>query len=103
MGGSVFLYYSGFDPAWSKYSVVMVATGEVIKRAIGGGLQRVEFLRGTDPFKTRWGTTQRVSVEAAVAKRPRLVRPLLGTALAGRARVRRLRALLSRRIAARRD
>ena len=103
MGRSVFLYYSGFDPAWSKYSVVMVATGEVIKQAIEAGLERVEFLRGTDPFKTRWGTAQRTTVEVAVARRPGLLRPLLGTALVWRSRARRLRGLVTSGMASRRD
>jgi CelD/BcsL family acetyltransferase involved in cellulose biosynthesis len=92
---SICLYYTGFEPSWSKYSVVTVATSEVLKYAISRGIGRIEFLRGTDPFKTRWGTTQRVTAEVAVAKKPALIGPLLRTAVAGRREVRRLRRRLS--------
>jgi len=100
---SVCLYYTGFEPAWSKYSVVTVATSEVLKYAIGAGIRRIEFLRGTDPFKRRWGTTQRLTVEVAVARRPALVRPLLQTAVAARGGFRRLRRRLSATAARDRD
>jgi CelD/BcsL family acetyltransferase involved in cellulose biosynthesis len=88
---SICLYYTGFEPSWSKYSVVTVATSEVLKYAIVAGIRRIDFLRGTDPFKRRWGTTQRMTVEVAVAKRPALVRPVLRAAVAGRRRLRHLR------------
>jgi CelD/BcsL family acetyltransferase involved in cellulose biosynthesis len=100
---SVCLYYTGFEPSWSKYSVVTVATSEVLKYAIGAGIRRIEFLRGTDPFKRRWGTTQRLTVEVAVARRPALVRPLLHTAVAARGRFRRMRRRLSATAARDRD
>jgi CelD/BcsL family acetyltransferase involved in cellulose biosynthesis len=102
-GDSIGLYYTGFEPSWSKYSVVMVATSEVLQYAIAAGVRRIEFLRGTDPFKTRWGTTQRMTVDVAVAKRTKLVRPLLNTAVAGRHRARRLRRLVKGVLARGRD
>jgi CelD/BcsL family acetyltransferase involved in cellulose biosynthesis len=98
---SICLYYTGYEPAWSKYSVVTVATSEVFKYAIAAGIRRIDFLRGTDPFKTRWGTSQRVTIDVAVASRPELVRPLLWTAVSTRQRVRRLRRLVTGVIASR--
>lgn len=71
---AIFLYYSGFDPAWSRYSVAMVATAEIFKDAISRGIDRVEFLRGANHFKSRWGTEARVETESVLARHRRLVR-----------------------------
>ncbi len=51
----LYLYYSGFDPAWSRYSVMTTTVTEMIKYAIGQGLNTVNFSPGTDVSKTRWG------------------------------------------------
>ena len=75
--GVAYLYYSGFDPAWSKYSVAMITAAEIIKDCIGRGLGAVDFLRGTGQFKQRWDTERRVSTDVVIAHRPTLVRPLL--------------------------
>jgi CelD/BcsL family acetyltransferase involved in cellulose biosynthesis len=52
---SLYLYYSGFDPAWWKYSVMTLAVTEVIKDAIARGLSTVNFSPGVDESKSRWG------------------------------------------------
>ena len=70
--GVIYVYYSGFDPEWSKYSPAMICTSEIFKDAIGRGLERVEFLRGRNHWKSRWGTEQRTEREVAVARRVRL-------------------------------
>ena len=70
--GVIYLYYSGFDPAWSRYSVAMICTSEIFQDAIRRGVQRVEFLRGANPWKTRWVTELRTEREVAIARRPRL-------------------------------
>jgi CelD/BcsL family acetyltransferase involved in cellulose biosynthesis len=54
-GDSLYLYYSGYDPAWSRYSVMTTLTAEMIKLAIARGLRSVNFSTGTDVSKTRWG------------------------------------------------
>jgi len=53
--GCLYLYYSGFDPAWKKYSVMTTLTAECIKMAIAQGFETVNFSPGTDVSKTRWG------------------------------------------------
>ena len=50
----LYLYYSGFDPAWSQYSVMTTLLGEAIRWAIGQGLERVNLSTGSDVAKTRW-------------------------------------------------
>ncbi|HZQ49640.1 MAG TPA: GNAT family N-acetyltransferase [Candidatus Dormibacteraeota bacterium] len=71
--GTVFLYYSGFLPAWSKYSVAMITTSEIFKDAMARDVHRVEFLRGANHFKSRWGTQQRVETELVLARNRTLV------------------------------
>jgi len=55
VGNSLYLYYSGFDPRWSKYSVMTTTLVEAIKYAIAQGLSSVNFSPGKDVSKTRWG------------------------------------------------
>jgi CelD/BcsL family acetyltransferase involved in cellulose biosynthesis len=58
--GTIFLYYSGFEPAWAKYGVQLVTTLEVLKHGMGRGIHHVEFLRGGGQLKERWDTEARV-------------------------------------------
>ena len=55
VGDSLYLYYSGFDPGWSKYSVMTTTVAESIKHAIELGLNTVNLSPGNDISKTRWG------------------------------------------------
>jgi len=55
--GTLYVYYSGFDPAWQKYSVGMIATAAGISDALERGNARtLNFLGGTGQFKQRWDT-----------------------------------------------
>jgi CelD/BcsL family acetyltransferase involved in cellulose biosynthesis len=86
---TMFLYYSGYLPEWSRYSVAMVTTSEILKHGIARGLDRVEFLRGTGQFKTRWDTRQRVQLDVTWARRATTVRTLLNSYRGGRQLLRR--------------
>ena len=55
VAGSLYLYYSGYDPAWAKYSVMTTTVAEAIKYAIAQGLTTVNLSPGADVSKTRWG------------------------------------------------
>ena len=55
VGDSLYLYYSGFDPQWARYSVMTTTVAEAIKYAIQQGLRTVNLSPGTDVSKTRWG------------------------------------------------
>jgi CelD/BcsL family acetyltransferase involved in cellulose biosynthesis len=59
VGGSLYLYYSGFDPAWARYGVMTTTVAEAIKYAIAHGLRSVNLSPGTDVSKTRWSPRQR--------------------------------------------
>ena len=50
----LYLYYSGYDPAWSRYSVMTTLVGAAIEWACAQGLERVNLSTGTDVSKTRW-------------------------------------------------
>jgi CelD/BcsL family acetyltransferase involved in cellulose biosynthesis len=50
----LYLYYSGHDVAWAKYSVMTTAVAEAIKWAIENKLSMVNLSTGTDVSKTRW-------------------------------------------------
>ncbi len=60
---SLYLYYSGYDPAFGKYSVMTTTVAEAIKYAIGQGLKTVNLSTGTDVSKTRWGPQEHVYLE----------------------------------------
>jgi len=57
-GDSLYLYYSGYDPAWAKYSVMTTTVAEAIKHAIGQGLKTVNLSPNKEVSKTRWGPRQ---------------------------------------------
>jgi CelD/BcsL family acetyltransferase involved in cellulose biosynthesis len=54
----VYLYYSGYDPAWGRYSVMTTVVAEAIKWSIMLGYQRVNLSTGSDVSKTRWRPAQ---------------------------------------------
>ena len=55
MADSLYLYYSGWEPAYGKYSVMTTLHAEIIQHAIAGGLRSVHLSTGKDVSKTRWG------------------------------------------------
>ncbi|HXA34942.1 MAG TPA: GNAT family N-acetyltransferase [Steroidobacteraceae bacterium] len=58
VGDSLYLYYSGFDPRWSRYSVMTTTVAEAIKYAISQGLKTVNLSPTKDISKMRWGPRQ---------------------------------------------
>jgi CelD/BcsL family acetyltransferase involved in cellulose biosynthesis len=54
VGNSLYLYYSGYDPEWSKYGVMTTTLVEALKYAISQGFASVNLSPGTDVSKTRW-------------------------------------------------
>ena len=64
----LYTYYSGFDPAWAKFSVMTTTVTEMIKYAINHGLRAVNLSPTKDIAKTRWGPDI-VSIEQAVQVR----------------------------------
>lgn len=65
LGDSLYLYYSGYDPAWGRFSVMTTLVAEAIKWAMREGLRTVNLSTGTDVSKTRWGPIEHVYRELA--------------------------------------
>jgi CelD/BcsL family acetyltransferase involved in cellulose biosynthesis len=53
-GEELYLYYSGYDVNWAKYSVMTTAVAEAIKWAIEHRFKVVNLSTGSDVSKTRW-------------------------------------------------
>ncbi|MBC3861184.1 GNAT family N-acetyltransferase [Undibacterium jejuense] len=55
MNDELYLYYSGYDLTYSKYSVMTTLVAETIQWAITQKIQRINLSVGEDVSKTRWG------------------------------------------------
>lgn len=58
LGTELYLYYSGYEVDWGKYSVMTTTVAEAIKWAIANGFSIVNLSTGTDVSKTRWRPAQ---------------------------------------------
>jgi CelD/BcsL family acetyltransferase involved in cellulose biosynthesis len=54
VGDGAYLYYSGFDPAWARYSVMTTVVAEAIRYAIANGIKTVNLSLTREQSKTRW-------------------------------------------------
>lgn len=63
-GDRMFLYYSGYDPAWGRYSVMTTVVAEALQWAIRQGLTSVNLSTGADESKLRWRPTPVEYVDA---------------------------------------
>lgn len=99
----LYLYYSGYDPEWSRYSVMTTTVAEAIRIAIEEGLSAVHLSTGRDVSKTRWGPEERVyheAVQLSPTRRAALLHGAYGIALraAEADGIRKLAERLTRRI-----
>ena len=61
----LYLYYSGYDPAWARYSVMTTGVIEILKWAILNDVDLVNLSTGDDESKTRWRPTRIAYHDAA--------------------------------------
>jgi len=54
-GDELYLYYSGYDARWARYSVMTTVVVEAIKWAIANKFRIVNLSTGADISKARWG------------------------------------------------
>ena len=66
---SLYLYYSGYDPDYGKYSVMTNIMAEAIKYAIANGYTEVNLSTGADWSKTRWSPNCTTLRRALIASR----------------------------------
>jgi hypothetical protein len=64
----MYLYYSGFDPAWARYSVMTTATAEGFRYAIAQGLKSANLSLTGEQSKLRW-RPRRVEFHSALVHR----------------------------------
>ena len=93
----LYLYHSGYDPAWRKYAVATTIVADAIKYAIHLGIPRVHLSMGVDESKARWNP-ETPRFHQAVWVKPQLSsRFALGLySLARTDAMRRVRSLLGR-------
>ena len=58
-GATFYFYQSGFDPAYSRYSVGLVMMGLAIKTALQEGASEYDLLHGDEEYKFHWARNQR--------------------------------------------
>jgi CelD/BcsL family acetyltransferase involved in cellulose biosynthesis len=92
-GDSLYLYYSGFDPAWARYSVMTTTIAEAMRYAIANGLRSVNLSLTAEQSKLRWHP-RRIDYYSALVRRDsvrsRLAYGAYRVAIAGRSARQRL-------------
>jgi len=73
-GDCYYFFLSGFDQAWSKYSLGFTLLWLSIREASRRGLKMYDFLRGAENYKFDWSDNLRVTVTAQVASDSRAAR-----------------------------
>ena len=63
-------YQSGRDPAWERLNVGFVLLAHTIRAAFDDGMERYSFLRGDEPYKDRFSSSDRGLETRAVANGP---------------------------------
>jgi CelD/BcsL family acetyltransferase involved in cellulose biosynthesis len=66
LGDSLYLYYSGYDPAYGRYSVMTTVVAEAIRYAIEHGFRTVNLSTGRDESKLRWAPVETLHREMTV-------------------------------------
>jgi CelD/BcsL family acetyltransferase involved in cellulose biosynthesis len=60
-GATVFCYLQGFEPRFEKLSPGVMVVGAAVEEAIRRGARALDFLRGKEDYKYRWGAKDRVT------------------------------------------
>ena len=102
-----YFYQSGFDPAYGRHSVGLLAMGLAIQRAIEEGAEEYDLLHGDEAYKSHWAKETRDIVRLeAYPRRARVLfcRRARGMSRAAKRMARRVlpRAVVDRVAAARR-
>jgi hypothetical protein len=82
---SLYLYYSGYDPAWAPFSVMTTVVAEALKWSIANGVTVFNLSTGDDVSKTRWRPSRALTHEAIQRTASPLVRTGIASVVALRA------------------
>jgi CelD/BcsL family acetyltransferase involved in cellulose biosynthesis len=66
VGDTLYLYYSGYDPEFARYSVMTTTVAEAIRYGIEHGFSRVNLSTGKDVSKTRWAPNEHATRHALI-------------------------------------
>jgi len=66
VGDTLYLYYSGYDPEFARYSVMTTTVAEAIQYGINQRFSRVNLSTGKDVSKTRWAPREHVTRHALI-------------------------------------
>ena len=67
--GKLYAYLCGFDPEYARYAPGHLTFKNLIEYGIKKGLKELDFLRGNEEYKTRWGTLTRNNLEFRIPKK----------------------------------
>jgi CelD/BcsL family acetyltransferase involved in cellulose biosynthesis len=71
MGGTLYLYFSGYEREYGKYSVMTTLLSEVIQYAFREGIGSINLSTGNDVSKTRWAPREWLECDGVtVSPRP---------------------------------
>ena len=59
----LYFYYTGYEPEWSRYSVMTTLVAEMLQWAIQQGCPSANLSVGTDVSKTRWSPSEQTFTE----------------------------------------
>jgi len=65
-------YLQGFNPDYARFSPGAHLLGSVIADAVREGKQRIDFLRGREPYKQHWGAFESPTFRIQASRIPRL-------------------------------
>jgi CelD/BcsL family acetyltransferase involved in cellulose biosynthesis len=68
VGGTLYMYNSGYDPALSHYAVGLMSKALLIRDAIESGRKCVDFMRGDESYKYDLGGTDRQVYRVVLTK-----------------------------------
>jgi CelD/BcsL family acetyltransferase involved in cellulose biosynthesis len=60
-GSTVYCYLQGFEPRFEKLSPGVMVVGAAVEEAVQRGARTLDFLRGKEEYKYRWGAKDRVT------------------------------------------
>jgi CelD/BcsL family acetyltransferase involved in cellulose biosynthesis len=84
LGRELYMYFSGYDPAWAKYSLMTRLMAEVIKWATEQNFNLINLSTGKDLSKLRWKPEEIIlshHLQFASNMRGSLVRHAFGTVM----------------------
>ncbi|HVX42027.1 MAG TPA: GNAT family N-acetyltransferase [Gemmatimonadaceae bacterium] len=70
LGRSLYYYLGGFDPAYARESAGSLVILDALEYAVSHGQSRLDFLRGGERYKYRWGAVDHYGYRLTIARGP---------------------------------